>query len=154
MSARHKKVRVEFSAGGIVYRKSSRGIEIGFIKDPYHKWTFPKGHIKEGEDVIGAAVRETEEEMGLKGLEPIMRISALDIWFVDRYVHKGDLIHKFIYLVLIKAPANAKGKPEYKEKICAIQWVPIDQALSFSGYANIRPVLKKAIEILKKRNGK
>jgi 8-oxo-dGTP pyrophosphatase MutT (NUDIX family) len=31
----------------------------------YANWDFPKGHIEEGENLIGAAVRETEEETTL-----------------------------------------------------------------------------------------
>ncbi len=151
MKESRRKVWVEFSAGGIVYRTLAAGIEIAFIKDPYYQWTFPKGHVEEGEGIIAAAVRESEEEMGIKGLKPVAKLTSLEIWFVDRYVHKGDLVHKIIYLVLLRAPSHAKARPQKKEKIRAVRWVPLDQSLAFSGYANVKPALRKAIAILKRQ---
>lgn len=150
-------VRVEYSAGGIVFRRSVAGqpprIEIGFIQDPYYKWTFPKGHIKPGEEVIAAAIRETSEEMGLVHLAPVVPLPTLDIWFVDRFVHKGMLIHKFITLVLMETPADAKANPQKSEKIRAVRWVPVTRALSFSSYANTRQALLGAIKLLSERFG-
>lgn len=153
-------VRVEHSAGGIVFRRSiapTAGqpprIEIGFIQDPYYKWTFPKGHIEPGEEIVAAAMRETCEEMGLPDLVPVSTLPTLDIWFVDRYVHKGMLIHKYITLVLMETPADAVAKPQRSEKIRGVRWVPVNRALSFSSYANTRSALQSATALLSQRFG-
>ncbi len=153
-------VRIEHSAGGIVFRRSmpstpgqSSRIEVGFIQDPYYKWTFPKGHIEPGEDIVTTAMRETCEEMGLPDLLPMATLPTLDIWFVDRYVHKGMLIHKYITLVLMETPADAVAKPQKSEKIRGVRWVPVSRALSFSSYANTRSALQSGIEILSQRFG-
>lgn len=146
-------VRVEHSAGGIVFKRGARGIEIGFIQDPYYKWTFPKGHIEPGEEITAAAMRETCEEMGLPDLTPISPLPTLDIWFVDRYVHKGSLIHKYITLVLMETPATAVARPQKSEKIRGVRWVPVTRALSFSSYANTRSALLSAIQLLSARYG-
>lgn len=34
-----------------------------------NKWRFPGGHVEKGEDSLTSAIRETEEEVGLKNLE-------------------------------------------------------------------------------------
>ena len=43
------------------------------IKDPYGKWTWPKGKIDKGESSFGAAKREVEEETGLKNIQMVTR---------------------------------------------------------------------------------
>lgn len=132
-----------------MYRKRKQGIEIGFIQDPYYKWTFPKGHIEPGEEIVQTAVRESCEEMGLKKLIPIEQLGQIETWFIDRHVKKGEMIHKFTDLFLLQAEANAQAVPQRSEKIRAVRWVPIDKAIGFSSYENVVPVLKKAIDILK-----
>ena len=39
----NEKARLEVSAGALVYRRGKDGISLAMIKDPYGKWTFPKG---------------------------------------------------------------------------------------------------------------
>ena len=148
-------VHTEFSAGGIVFRRTEHGPEIAFISDSTKKWTFPKGHIDRGESVERAAARESEEEMGLRNLRILRRLGKIDIWFIDRFVHKGALIHKYIYYVLLQAPRGARLKtpprPKRGEPIFSVRWVPIEQALKLSSYKDVRPVLEKAIAMLKRR---
>jgi 8-oxo-dGTP pyrophosphatase MutT (NUDIX family) len=68
----------EFSAGGCVYKleeQRATSYELLATKrvlwllgkhSGYHKWVLPKGMIEKGERGIETAVRETEEEMGVK----------------------------------------------------------------------------------------
>src|SRR5207245_6680827 len=56
----------EPTAGGVVYRKSSKDVtEILLIQDSKGRWTIPKGHIEEGENPRQTAQREITEETGL-----------------------------------------------------------------------------------------
>ena len=43
------KLRFEFSAGGIIYRKNNGQFEFALILDSFGKWTIPKGHIEKKE---------------------------------------------------------------------------------------------------------
>jgi 8-oxo-dGTP pyrophosphatase MutT (NUDIX family) len=62
-------VDLEVSAGGIVFRREPDGIaHFLLIKDSYHNWGFPKGHLEDGETPAQAALRETQEETGLEHL--------------------------------------------------------------------------------------
>ncbi len=62
----------EFSAGCVVYKKlkvKSQKLKIQFLigkHSGYHKWVLPKGLIEPGEKDWQTALRETEEEMGVK----------------------------------------------------------------------------------------
>ena len=44
-------VEQEESAGGIVLKRSKNRLLIAIMKDSYGKWTFPKGHVENGEEL-------------------------------------------------------------------------------------------------------
>ena len=48
---RSVKAKKEISAGGIVFKRTSRGVRIALILDPFGKWAFAKGHVEEGETI-------------------------------------------------------------------------------------------------------
>ena len=59
-------MRVE-AAGGVVVRDSEAGTEVCLVHRPrYDDWTFPKGKLDPGESFEEAALREVEEETGLR----------------------------------------------------------------------------------------
>lgn len=56
-----------FSAGGIVLKKVNGDIKVLVTQHSKHKgWEFPKGHLETGETSEVAALREVEEETGVK----------------------------------------------------------------------------------------
>jgi predicted NUDIX family NTP pyrophosphohydrolase len=65
---------VKRSAGVLLYRRVSRGLEVLLVHPggPFWKkrdagaWTIPKGEIAEGEDALAAARREFFEETGVE----------------------------------------------------------------------------------------
>ncbi len=64
-SAKPKVVR---AAGGLVWRTGPGGKEVVLVHRPeYDDWSFPKGKLNDGESEIQAALREVEEEIGLRG---------------------------------------------------------------------------------------
>jgi len=55
------------AAGGLVGRGSGRGAEVLVVhRSQYDDWTFPKGKAEPGESDEACAVREVEEETGLR----------------------------------------------------------------------------------------
>ena len=55
------------AAGGLVVRENSRGAEVLVVhRVQYDDWTFPKGKLEPGESDEECAVREVEEETGLR----------------------------------------------------------------------------------------
>ena len=152
------RVHIEHSAGGVVFRAPDRRIFIGLIKDSYHKWTFPKGHLEKGETPAQAALRETHEEMGLKRLRLVAPLGSISIKFKDRFVHVGETVQKRIDFFLMETPAGERGKPERSEGINEIRWVPFRQAVRSASYKNVQPIIKKAAayleELSKRPNGR
>jgi 8-oxo-dGTP diphosphatase len=55
------------ASGGVVWRRGERGIEVALVHRPrYDDWSFPKGKLDPGEGWEAAALREVQEEIGLR----------------------------------------------------------------------------------------
>ena len=55
------------AAGGVVWRRGPSGLEILLVHRPkYDDWSLPKGKLDSGETAAEAALREVEEETGLR----------------------------------------------------------------------------------------
>lgn len=55
------------AAGGVVWRPTAHGVEVLLVHRPRHRdWSFPKGKAKKDETDEDCAVREVEEETGLR----------------------------------------------------------------------------------------
>lgn len=141
------RVQVEISAGGVVYKRTRKGLKISLMLDPFGRWTFAKGHVEAGETIEQAALRETAEEMALRGLKLRQPLGTIDFWFREKYRvgSKGMLVHKFVHYFLMEAPSGEWGSPQKDEKIRQITWVDPREAIQKSSYEDVRPVLEKAL---------
>ncbi|MFH1404763.1 MAG: NUDIX domain-containing protein [Patescibacteria group bacterium] len=144
-----RKIEHEVSAGGVVFRKTPRGVQFAVMKDSYGKWAFPKGHVEKGEELEEAAARETIEELGLDEIQLIEKLGKVDIWFRDRFEKKGKLIHKDIYFFLFKAPRRAKLHPDPSQRAFEAKWVSSKKILKESSYSDMVPVINKALTYFK-----
>ena len=55
------------ASGGVVYRRGPDGPTVALVHRPrYDDWSFPKGKLDRGESWEEAALREVEEEIGLR----------------------------------------------------------------------------------------
>tara|TARA_Y100000031_G_scaffold152032_1_gene194366 strand:- start:370 stop:786 length:417 start_codon:yes stop_codon:yes gene_type:complete len=137
-----------------VFKRTGRGIVIAMVVDGFGKTTFTKGHVRRGEKLSEAAMRETCEETGLCDLKYVARLGKIDIWFRDRFVHKGVLIHKFIHYYLFEAPRDAKIKipppRKHGERIQRGLWAPKSKVLEMSSYDDMKAIVKRALRIIEK----
>ena len=82
----------EVSAGGIVLCKG----KVVVVSNRGRSWTFPKGHMKKGEDPLATAKREIYEETGLQDLSLLK-----DLGFYKRSrISRPDVkkkIHMFLF---------------------------------------------------------
>lgn len=143
----------ETCAGGVVFKRTAKGIRIGFIRNSYKRWAFAKGHVKPGESLERAALRETSEEMGIKDLRIIEPLGCIDISYRERHRSEfhGMTVRKKIFFFLMEAPANAVVVPEKGEGISNVIWVGITRALNTSDYVNLKPMIRYVLALL--RNG-
>lgn len=101
-------VKHEVSAGGIVFKKNQKSrnknqnLKWLVVQHSQHKgWVFPKGLVgdkKKGEKMEEAALRETEEEGGIKA-KIVAKLPKPVEYF---YKFKGQLIKKTVYYYLME----------------------------------------------------
>lgn len=137
--------RREFSAGGIVFRKRGRAIEVLLIKDAYGRWTWPKGKIDQSERSQDAAVREIKEEVGLNNIRVLGKVGRSNYFFRLR----GELIFKTVFFFLIEALNNENLRVQESE-IQDARWFKPKEALAFVEYKGAKELLEKAIKMYKK----
>lgn len=140
-------MRIETSAGGVVYRRNSESMYFLLIRDPYQNWGLPKGHVERGETPEQTAVREVAEETGLLELEVRDALDTID-WF---FREGPDLIHKYCHFFLMETRV-AETRPQLEEGITECVWLPIEEALRTLTYDNARTVLEAAGKRLQDRD--
>ena len=140
-----RRAELEVSAGGIVFRRlPGEGAKYLLIRDSYHNWGFPKGHLEGDESPAQAAIRETAEENGLDHLVLHGPIRVIDWHFRFR----GRHIHKYCHFFLFESP-EGEVCPQVDEGITACQWRPLNEALDLLSYDYARGVLKRAGEMVR-----
>lgn len=139
------------SAGGITYRRRNGIAEIFFIRDPFGKWAFPKGHVEPGEGLSEAAQREMNEEAGLTNLKLIAPLGRTGF----RFRRQGVVILKTVHFFLFEASPDAKEHfptkeelPPGKEPIFEGKWVKAHQVFSVSSYKNSDRLLARALRLI------
>ncbi|MBE6840451.1 MAG: NUDIX domain-containing protein [Ruminococcus sp.] len=126
----------EKSCGAIVYRKSHGNIEILLIRhiNSGH-WSFPKGHVEEGETEVETAKREIMEETSIDVIiDPTFRETVT-------YSPRRDTMKVVVYF-LAKAK-NVDYVPQADE-ISEIKWVDIVHATNILSYENDKNIVTKA----------
>lgn len=148
----------QHSAGGIVYRRQGRTIEVVMIKDTYGRWTFPKGHTEPNETLEETAAREIAEETGLDAqvLQLRAELGEMDYWFTSTYASDlaaskqakpnkdgSVMIHKYVTYYLFELVGDGELKPQAGE-VDAIEWLPLSEMAERNEYEDNKDLITKA----------
>lgn len=140
-------MKIEMSAGGVVYKLKNGKPLILLLKDHNNKWTFPKGLIEGSEDKLETAKREIEEEVGLKRISFVDQLSPIGYW----YQWEGELIKKTVYYYLFETKGDEELVPQEEEGITEAKWFTPKKTLEIVGYRKTSvKLLKEAIEKIEK----
>ena len=125
------------AAGGIVEN------EVGEILFQFRrgKWDLPKGKLDEGESIEECAVREVEEETGLRNIQLGELIGVTN----HCYNEKGTNIDKKTYWFAMKVSGDQKLIPQTEEDILELRWVKeseLEKYLS-NTFLNIIEIVEK-----------
>ncbi|GGJ09318.1 hypothetical protein GCM10010885_18010 [Alicyclobacillus cellulosilyticus] len=138
--------RLERAAGGLVWRRTPAGDEVLLIDDAYGHVAFPKGHLEPGESWEEAALREVEEETGIRA-RVVCPLGRLEY----RMTRAGQPVRKQVRLFLMEAAAPDASPRHQAEELAAAYFVPWDTARELQmrrGYANWNWVFAKAEALL------
>ena len=103
------------AAGGIVENEDAK-ILFQFRRG---KWDLPKGKWDEGETIEECAVREVEEETGLKNINRKNLIGKT----IHYYKENGKEIEKETYWYAMSIKGHQELIPQLEEGITALHWV-------------------------------
>ena len=116
------------AAGGVVVRD---GRVLLVHRPKYDDWAFPKGKLEDGESWEDAAVREVEEETGL-------RCELGDYVGSTHYPLREGM--KEVRYYLMRSVDEARARNEIDD----VRWVPFADAAELLSYDYDRELLEKA----------
>lgn len=112
------------AAGGVVWREGPQGVEVLLVHRPkYDDWSLPKGKLEPGEADEDGALREVEEETGLRcRLGPeVGRV---------RYRDRRDRPKVVRYWAMRKVDGRFTPHDEVDE----VRWVSVAEAAKLASY--------------------
>lgn len=136
---------VEYSAGGVVFRRTENGLQVQLIQDRYGKISLPKGKMEAGETIEETALREIVEETGIVGkiIKPIDQI---------KYQYQHDVkgkVNKEVHYYLVEAVGGTLQAQV--EEIRGVDWFAPEEAWRRqrqSGYDNNDRIVAGALRLL------
>lgn len=118
----------------------------------YQSWGWLGGHNDGDEDMLHVAMKETEEESGLKKIKPFSKdIFMLDTIYVPNHIkhgkHVSDHLHlNATYLVI----ADETETPVVNiEENSGVKWFLISEVLNIVHEPRMIPIYQKAFEKIK-----
>ena len=130
-----KKLPNVIAGGGKVYNEKG---DILFIYRN-DKWDLPKGKVDRKETIEAAALREVEEETGVKNLKIIKPLETTYHIFKRNGRHRI----KITYWFEMKTSYSGKLQPEEIEGITKVEWLNSGQTQKAleNSYANIKTLI-------------
>ena len=122
------------AAGGVVVRDRGEGPEVLLVHRPrYDDWSLPKGKLEKGESFEEAALREIEEETGLRcslgaELDPAS--------YID---HKGR--SKIVRWYRMAVEDGGEGAFVPNDEVDELRWLPPREALGIADYEHDRALI-------------
>jgi 8-oxo-(d)GTP phosphatase len=124
------------AAGGVVQNEFGQILMMYRLK----KWDLPKGKLDKGESSRIAAIREVEEECGVKA-----KMGEKICTTFHTYTYKNEDILKQTKWYTMDLVDDSKMKPQEEEDIEKLEWMGKEKVKSalINSYSSIRYVLKK-----------
>jgi len=106
-------------------------------------WDLPKGKLDKGESIESCAVREVEEETGLRNIELGRFIGITRHQYFDRHINAEAV--KESHWFLMNVSGDQKLIPQTEEDIIEIKWVKKSELKVYldKAYKNIVEIINK-----------
>ncbi len=119
------------AAGGLVWRRDTRGWKLAIVHRPkYEDWSLPKGKLANGETWLTAAIREVREETGSE--VTVGRFAG-----TISYLVKGHAKIVLYWNMLLA------GEPQFEpgSEVDRVLWLPRRQAMRRIHHAGEKRIL-------------
>ena len=136
------------AAGGVIIRQSHGSERIQrevLLIRRNGVWDLPKGKLESGESIDECAIREVEEETGVK---PLQLLQPLCETF-HTYREDGTDIEKSTQWYLMSAEQEDAFQdmlPQREEGITELRWESVERALELVHYDNLKQVMQKVAD--------
>ncbi|MBU1084789.1 MAG: NUDIX domain-containing protein [Candidatus Beckwithbacteria bacterium] len=130
-----QKSKREFSAGGVVYLGDKWLV---CKHSGYHKWGLPKGLVEKGESLEDTALREVEEECGIK-CKIVEKITV-----PERYVYVFDGVKVFKQVNYFLMEYVSGDIKDHDWEVEEVEWLGFDEALTRLDFPGAKKVLTRA----------
>ncbi|MCB9139596.1 MAG: NUDIX hydrolase [Caldilineaceae bacterium] len=141
--------RLARSSGGVAFRRSApdEPVEIALISTRGGtRWQLPKGSCEPGETLVETAVREVEEETGLR-TEPVIFLKTVTFWYWDTYRKDPPVrVRKMVDFYLLRVEGGRLSDASHE--VDDVAWFSLEEAQSTLTYETERQVLSAAVEAL------
>ena len=136
-----KPVHTVISAGGVILNREGKVLTLH--RRIEGTWVLPKGRVEPGESLRQTALREVDEETGLKDLKIVKEIGLVRyifFWRPDNVNYKKT-VHYFL-MKLNGDDANMKLEPDFAEH----SWLAIEEAVKRLTFDNDRRIVRAIVE--------
>jgi len=141
-------VRREFSAGAVVVRRLRGELVVAAIRPggkPPGVWALPKGQIDAGETGELTALREAEEETGVRG-RSLGKLGDVRYWFQ----WEGERVFKVVSFFLVRYASGRLGDipASHRHEVAEARWLPLAEAPRLLAYRGERDMAEQALSRL------
>ncbi len=119
----------------------------------YKSWSWTGGHADGEPDQLSVALREAEEETGVRGIRPLdTGIASLDLLAVPGHYKRGQYIssHLHLSLAFLLEADDTLPLTIKPDENSGVRWIPIDRLQEFCSEPVMLPVYEKLIRKARK----
>lgn len=132
----HLITRYERSCGAIVFREFNRTLHVLLVQHGVGHWSFPKGHVENGETDHETAIREVKEETGI------------DISITDDFRRESTYSPQIgVYKTVVFFLGNFLGgtlRPQLEE-VRHVTWMKPEECLALLVFLRDREIFTDAL---------
>lgn len=117
----------------------------------YNSWAWTGGHADGEEDLLAVALREVQEETGIKNINPISK----DIFVIDALPQKGHIkrskfvsAHTHLSVVYLVEANDDEPLVIKLDENSNVKWIPINEVILHSNEPHMQTTYQKAIDKL------
>lgn len=145
---------VHFTSSGLVLNKK-RDKVLMIYHNIFKSWTWPGGHADGDNDLLGCAIREVQEETGIKTIIPLStEIFSIDILPVHGHIKHSKYVASHLHLsVAYLLEADDEELLYVKEdENSNVNWLPLDTFMDLITEEHMKKIYYKILSKAKRLN--